>query len=64
LTNFLRCYIKHDTKSFNETLKPLIEAPDYEEGKIENASKAAFGLSKWVKAMVQYDEAMKVVKPK
>jgi dynein heavy chain len=47
-----------------ETLKPLIESPDYEEGKIENASKAAFGLSKWVKAMVQYDEAMKVVKPK
>jgi dynein heavy chain, axonemal len=47
-----------------ETLKPLIEAPEYEEGKIENASKAAFGLSKWVKAMVQYDEAMKVVKPK
>ena len=47
-----------------EKLKPLIEAPEYEEGKIENASKAAFGLSKWVKAMVQYDEAMKVVKPK
>jgi len=47
-----------------ETLKPLIEAPEYEEGKIQNASVAAFGLSKWVKAMVQYDEAMKVVKPK
>jgi len=35
-----------------EILKPLIEAPDYEESKIENASKAAYGLSKWVKAMV------------
>ena len=47
-----------------EVLKPLIEAPEYEESKIENASKAAYGLSKWVKAMCQYDEAMKVVKPK
>jgi len=47
-----------------EKLKPLIDAPEYEESKIENASKAAYGLSKWVKAMCQYDEAMKVVKPK
>ena len=47
-----------------EKLKPLIEAPDYEESKIQNASTAAYGLSKWCKAMVQYDEAMKVVKPK
>jgi predicted nucleic acid-binding Zn-ribbon protein len=29
-----------------------------------NVSVAAAGLAKWVRAIVQYDEAMKVVKPK
>jgi len=45
-------------------LKPLIEHEDYEDAKLEKASKAAHGLAKWVRAMVQYDEAMKVVRPK
>lgn len=47
-----------------EKLKPIIESPDYDEKVLKNASTAAFGLAKWVKAMVQYDEAMKIVKPK
>jgi len=47
-----------------ETLRPLIEADDYQESVLQNASKAAAGLAKWVKAMVQYHDAMKVVKPK
>ena len=45
-------------------LKPLIESPDYQDSALSSASKAAWGLAKWVRAMVQYDEAMKVVKPK
>jgi dynein heavy chain len=47
-----------------ERLKPLIEAEDYEHEVIKKASLAAAGLAKWVRAMVQYDEAMKVVRPK
>jgi len=38
--------------------------PAYDDGVLQNASKAAWGLGKWVRAMVQYDEAMKIVKPK
>lgn len=47
-----------------DTLKPIINSEEYEDGKLANASKAAHGLAKWVRAMVQYDDAMKVVKPK
>jgi hypothetical protein len=31
---------------------------------LTKVSVAAAGLAKWVRAIVQYDEAMKVVKPK
>ena len=47
-----------------EKLKELIDKPIYEDSVIQKASVAAWGLSKWVRAMVQYDDAMKVVKPK
>jgi len=35
-----------------ERLKPLIEAPEYDDGVLSKASKAAWGLAKWVRAMV------------
>jgi dynein heavy chain len=58
----------HDRDNMNpdtiEKLKPLISAPDYTDEVLKNASKAAHGLAKWVRAMVQYFEAMKVVNPK
>lgn len=47
-----------------EKLRPIIEAPEYDDKILKNASQAAFGLGKWVRAMVQYDDAMKIVKPK
>lgn len=47
-----------------EKLRPLIEAPEYDDKVLQNASKAAWGLAKWVRAMVKYDDAMKIVKPK
>lgn len=47
-----------------EKLRPVIELPEYEDSVLQKASKAAWGLAKWVRAMVQYDDAMKVVKPK
>jgi len=36
----------------------------FEDDKIKKVSKAAYGLSKWVRAMVQYHEVAKVVAPK
>jgi len=47
-----------------EKLRPLIQAPEYDDTVLSKASKAAWGLAKWVRAMVQYDDAMKIVKPK
>ena len=47
-----------------DKLRPLIEAPEYDDMVLQKASKAAWGLAKWVRAMVSYDDAMKVVKPK
>jgi hypothetical protein len=45
-------------------LKPLIEDALYTDEVLSKVSKAAWGLAKWVRAIVQYDEAMKVFKPK
>ena len=50
--------------SLIEVLKPLIDDPNYQDEVLSKVSKAAWGLAKWVRAIVQYDEAMKVVKPK
>lgn len=47
-----------------EKLKPLISDPNYQDEVLKTVSKAAWGLAKWVRAIVQYDEAMKVVRPK
>ena len=47
-----------------EKLRPIISDEDYEDSVLKRASLAAYGLGKWVRAMVQYDDAMKIVKPK
>lgn len=47
-----------------EKLKPLIASDLFSDEVLKKASAAAHGLSKWVKAIVQYDDAMKIVKPK
>jgi len=48
-----------------ETLKvKYISNPDFEESKIKQASVAAYGLCKWVGAMVAYDKVARVVGPK
>jgi len=47
-----------------EKLKPIISQPYYQDEVLKMVSKAAWGLAKWVRAMVQYDDAMKVVRPK
>lgn len=45
-------------------IKVFTESHEYSEAELKKASKAALGLGNWVKAMVAYDEAMKIVTPK
>lgn len=35
-----------------EKLRPIIDSPNYDDKVLKNASLAAFGLGKWVRAMV------------
>jgi len=50
--------------SIVENLRPVIESPDFDAGKLKQASMAAFGLGEWVRAMVMYYDAMVIFKPK
>lgn len=54
----------HIDQKLVESLRPVLASEEYDDARLANASKAAHGLAKWVRAMVQYDDAMKVVKPK
>lgn len=45
-------------------LKPLSDDPQFDPEIIKKASVAAFGICKWVRAMVVYDGVAKVVQPK
>jgi len=47
-----------------EKLKPLEEDPNFDPEVIKKASVAAFGICKWVRAMIVYDGVAKVVGPK
>eukprot|EP00434_Breviolum_minutum_P002108 symbB.v1.2.001863.t2/scaffold77.1/size347087/34 len=47
-----------------EKLKPLEDDPEFDPEAIKKASTAAFGICKWVRAMIVYDAVAKVVGPK
>lgn len=47
-----------------DKLKPIIAKDDYSDTTLKRVSQAALSMAAWVKAMVQFDEAMKVVNPK
>lgn len=50
--------------SLIEEITPILNEENYSEAKLINASKAAYGISKWCRAIVGYHGAMKVVVPK
>jgi len=52
------------TQELTDKLMPILESSDYTEDKMEKTSKAALGISNWTKAIIKYDKAMAVVKPK
>ena len=60
-TNFPRDNI--DPKII-EILTPIVHTDEFAYDTVKKSSVAAAGLGKWVKAMIQYDEAMKIVRPK
>lgn len=66
--NLLKQCLDYDKDNVKEEIikeiVPLLESPDYSDKVLEKASKAAFGMAKWVRAIIQYDEAMKIVRPK
>ena len=45
-------------------LKELFADPLFDDKALKGASKAVLGIGRWCKAIIKYDEAMKVVKPK
>jgi hypothetical protein len=61
----LQTYPKDNIEeSMVEEIVPVLAMEDYSEAKLMNASKAAFGISKWCRAIIGYHGAMKVVVPK
>ena len=47
-----------------EKMTPMLQLQGFSEGNLKNAGKAALGIGNWVKAIIEYDNAMKIVKPK
>lgn len=47
-----------------DKIRPYVHNPEFEPSKILQASKAAYGLCCWVRAMEAYDRVAKIVGPK
>ena len=47
-----------------EKMTPLLLLDSFKDSALKNAGKAALGIGSWVKAIIEYDNAMKIVKPK
>ena len=47
-----------------EKIKPMLEKKEFSDAALKNAGKAALGIGSWCKAIIEYDQAMKIVKPK
>ena len=57
-----------DKDNFNPdivtAMNPLLSDPRFTDAALKNAGKAALGIGSWCKAIIEYDNAMKIVKPK
>lgn len=45
-------------------MTPIIKEEGFTDAKLKTAGKAALGIGSWIKAIVEYDVAMRIVKPK
>lgn len=62
----LKTYDKDNVDPVIEKMvkKDFMDNPEFDPDKVRNASSAAEGLCKWVRAVIQYSDVMKIVKPK
>lgn len=47
-----------------EKMTPMLSTPAFSDAALKNAGKAALGIGSWIKAIIEYDNAMRIVKPK
>src|SRR5690348_586734 len=45
-------------------IEPYIDDPQFDPSTVKKASKAAFGLCSWVRAMYSYDAIANIIRPK
>ena len=45
-------------------MTPMLALPAFADSALKNAGKAALGIGSWIKAIIEYDNAMRIVKPK
>ena len=45
-------------------MTPMLTTPAFSDAALKNAGKAALGIGSWIKAIIEYDNAMRIVKPK
>ena len=66
--NFLQSLKEYDKDNIPPNIitkiRVYVQNPDFEPHKVKSASKAAYGLCCWVRAMESYDRVAKVVAPK
>jgi prefoldin subunit 5 len=61
----LKNYSKDDiTEDLSSACKELFKDPNFEDKALKGASQAVYGIGRWCKAIIKYDEAMKIVRPK
>ncbi|KAL2653371.1 hypothetical protein R1flu_021499 [Riccia fluitans] len=67
-TQFLQSLKDYDKDNINpkiiEKIRPYLSLPEFIPDVVQKASKAAFGLCCWIRAMEAYDRVAKVVAPK
>ena len=65
LLGFLKNYKKDEMDpALVEKIKPILEEPEFADERLKAASKAGRGIGSWVRAIIQYYEAMLIVNPK
>ena len=47
-----------------EKMTPMLKDPAFSDAALKNAGKAAIGIGSWIKAIIEYYNAMRIVKPK
>lgn len=62
---FLKNYKKDEMDiKLVEQVRPILDEPEFTDERLKNASKAGRGIGSWVRAIIQYYDAMLIVNPK